>query len=138
MLPRFSTNYHIQTLRFPIVSPRKSHSTLRLIQKTPNQGFCRSVVDVLFLWTRFVRQDLDGVKSGGFGSCFLFRVCWFNDFLYPTLYTSLYVSFSGIYTSRIHWVSWGTGTPKIETRLINERFASVMGQCGMCLFIINR
>ena len=50
--------------------------------------------DVLFLWTRFVRQDLDGVNSGGFGSCFLFRVCWFNDFRCPTLYTSLYVSFA--------------------------------------------
>ena len=68
VLPRFSTNYHIHSLFFPIVSPRKSHSTRSHIQKTPNQGFCHSVVDVLFLWTPFVRQDLDSVKSGGFGS----------------------------------------------------------------------
>ncbi len=35
--------------------------------------------------------------------------------------------------SRIHWVARGTGTPsrrrlKIETRLIDEMFASVMGE----------
>ena len=94
VLPRFSTNYHIQPLRFPIVPPSKSHSTRSRIQKTPDLGFWRSVVDVLFLWTRFVSQDLDGVISGDFGSCFLLRVCWFNDFRCPTLYTSLYVLFA--------------------------------------------
>ena len=73
VLPRFSTNYHIQPLRFSIVSPIKSYSTQNHIQKTPNQGFWRSVVDFLFLWTRFVRQDWDGVNSGGFCSCFLFH-----------------------------------------------------------------
>ena len=39
VIPRFSTNYHIQPLRFPIVPPSKSHSTRSRIQKTPNQGF---------------------------------------------------------------------------------------------------
>jgi hypothetical protein len=29
---------------------------------------------------------------------------------------------------RIHWVPGGTGTVKIETRLIDEMFASVMGE----------
>ena len=31
----------------------------------------------------------------------------------------------------VHWVKRGTGTPnlKIETRLIDERFESVMGEC---------
>jgi hypothetical protein len=34
----------------------------------------------------------------------------------------------GIYTSRIHWVVWGTGTPK-ERLVIDERFENVMGEC---------
>ena len=95
VLPRFATNDYIHPLRYPIgVPPSKSLPTLSRKQKTPAQGFWRSVVDVLFLGTRFVRQDLDGVKSGVFGSGFLYRVCWFNVFRCPTLYTSLYVSFA--------------------------------------------
>jgi hypothetical protein len=38
----------------------------------------------------------------------------------------------GIYTSHTHWVSGfrgGLEHLKIETRLIDERFASVMGEC---------
>ena len=34
-----------------------------------------------------------------------------------------------IYTTRIHWVSRGLEHVKIETRLIDERFVSVMGEC---------
>jgi hypothetical protein len=34
-----------------------------------------------------------------------------------------------IYTPHIHCVAQGTGNLKIETRLINERFASTMGKC---------
>ena len=36
------------------------------------------------------------------------------------------------YEARKREVEWGTGTPKdreIETRLIDERFVSVMGEC---------
>ena len=39
VLVRFSTNYYIQPLLYPIVPPSKSHSTRSHIQKTPNQGF---------------------------------------------------------------------------------------------------
>ncbi len=67
----------------------RSHATS--IRNTPNQGFWRSVVDILFFGTRIVRQDLDGAKSGGFGGGFLYRVCWFNVFRFPSLYTSLHV-----------------------------------------------
>jgi hypothetical protein len=34
-----------------------------------------------------------------------------------------------IYASLIHWFGHGTGTPKIKTRLIDEKFASVKGEC---------
>ena len=37
-----------------------------------------------------------------------------------------------IFTSHIHWVPRGIGTvehPKIETRLIDESFSSVMNEC---------
>jgi hypothetical protein len=38
-----------------------------------------------------------------------------------------------MYTSHIHWVVQGTGLEhlKIETRLIDERFESVMGECDL-------
>jgi hypothetical protein len=36
----------------------------------------------------------------------------------------------GVYTPRIHWVSrGGLEHLKVETRLIDERFVSVMGEC---------
>jgi hypothetical protein len=37
----------------------------------------------------------------------------------------------GICAPRIHWVDRGTGTPKleIETRLLDEKFASLMCEC---------
>ena len=44
------------------------------LRKTPNQGFFRSVVHVLRLWIRFVRQDLVCVHGDDVGNCFLIRV----------------------------------------------------------------
>ncbi len=46
-----------------------------------------------------------------------------------------------IYTSRIHWVArlrGGLEHLKIETRLIDERFASVMGECVIVTLKVRR
>jgi hypothetical protein len=42
--------------------------------------------------------------------------------------------------SYIHWVARGTGTPKdkIETRLIDEKFASIMGECVIVTVKVHR
>jgi hypothetical protein len=57
---------------------------------------------------------------------------WIAQFLDGTV-GSEWESFkkmSGIYTSYIHWVATGgLEHLKIETRLIEERFARVMGEC---------
>ena len=79
VIPRLHTKCHIHPLLIPIVFQDNTHWTPRLIRKTPNQGFFRSVVHVLRLWIRFVRQDSVCVLSGGFCICLLVWVCFFND-----------------------------------------------------------
>ncbi len=51
------------------------------------------------------------------------------------------MKFVVIYTSRIHWVArfrGGLEHLKIETRLIDERFASVMGECVIVTLKVRR
>ena len=80
-LARISTKCHIHPLLLPIVSQCNAHWPPSRIQKTPNQGFWRSEVNVLRLRIRFVRQDLACGHCGGFGSCLFTWVCCFNDSL---------------------------------------------------------
>jgi hypothetical protein len=81
-------------------------------------------------------------KSRGKLKTYIWVSVWWNSKIYSW----------GIYTTRIHWVTWGTGTYKdrdevnstrlgytvlcgelkylkIKTRWIGEKFASVMGEC---------